>query len=225
MIELEPVTHNIQKYILGVLMVQRFARFRDMRPERIDTNLYSYHLKLLQKRGYVEKTREGYTLSKKGVVYIDRVTTASLDVRVQPKITTMFVIQNSKGNVLLYRRYRQPFAGRWSLPNGKLHVEDRTVFDAAQRELSEKLGLASQDFRHVGNCYIRTMDGGDVLMATFVHVFYMKTDEIVEGEYLKWVPPGGAEAYDPAPAVKQVIKRTLQDKSYFFAEFEENWRP
>src|SRR5688572_7786340 len=156
MIESTSINHHIQKHIMGVLMTSKVARFRDMRPPKVDTNLYSYHLKFLQKQDYVTKTDDGYSLSKKGIIYIDRVTTANLDVRIQPKITTMFVIQNSEGDVLLYKRYRQPFSGRWSLPNGKLHLTDRSVSAAAQRELSEKLELANQPIVHAGDCYIRT---------------------------------------------------------------------
>ena len=219
MIEFEQVSHHIQKYIIGVLMRNPSARFRDMRPPNTDSNLYSYHLKLLQKQGYIEKDSEGYRLSKKGIVYVDRVTTANLDVRIQPKITTMFVIQNSDGAVLLYRRYRQPFAGKWSLPNGKLHVTDRSIFDAAQRELGEKLELEHQPIIHAGECYVRTLDGDEVVMSTFIHVFRFETDEIQPNEYRAWVKPHRLAEYDLAPAVEQIVARTFFRDPYFFEEF------
>lgn len=223
MIELEPVKHHIQKYILSVLMIQPTARFRDMRPPKVDTNLYSYHLKLLQKQGYIDKSERGYALSKKGIVYIDRVTTANLDVRIQPKITTMFVIQNSEGRVLLYKRYRQPFAGRWSLPNGKLHITDRSIADAARRELSEKLKLSNQPVIHAGDCYIRTISEGEVIMSTYIHVFRFETDEIQENDQMKWVKPHKLTEYELAPAVEQIITRTFFRDKYYFEEYEEDW--
>lgn len=223
MIELEPIKHHIQKYILSVLMTHTTARFRDMRPPKVDTNLYSYHLKLLQKQGYIDKSERGYALSKKGTIYIDRVTTANLDVRIQPKITTMFVIQNSDGRVLLYKRYRQPFAGKWSLPNGKLHITDRSIAAAAQRELSEKLQLSNQPIIHAGDCYIRTLSEGEVIMSTYIHVFRFEADDIRENDQMKWVKPHKLTEYELAPAVEQIITRTFFHDEYFFEEFEEDW--
>ena len=53
MIESVSVTHHIQKHILDVLMYTAVARFRDLRPPRTDTNLFTYHLNVL----YLERKR------------------------------------------------------------------------------------------------------------------------------------------------------------------------
>ena len=223
MIDTPAIDHVIQKHILGVLMHQRFARFRDMRPPKTDSNLYSYHLKLLLTAGLVEKTDEGYTLSKKGVVYVDRVSTATFDVRLQPKITTMFVIQNSDGQILLFKRYRQPFIGKWALPNGKVHITDASVADSARREAREKLGVTSTDIVHAGECYIRTMSDNEVVMSTLVHVFKFNSDDIELSETLQWVEPHRLSELELAPAVEHIVARTFFNDPYFFEEYQENW--
>lgn len=223
MIDTIQLDHHIQKHILSVLMLNKIARFRDMRPPNVDSNLYSYHLGVLLKKKIVEKVDDGYSLTKKGIVYVDRVSTATLDVRLQPKITTMFVIQNDEGELLLFKRYRQPFAGLWALPNGKVHLTDRTVEESAKRELSEKLNLMDQRFRHAGECYIRTISDGEVVMSTLVHVFTFSSNDIVPNERLRWVKPHRLHELDLAPAVERITARTFFNDPYFFEEFEENW--
>src|SRR5690606_23901316 len=117
----------------------------------------------------------------------------------------------------------QPFAGKWSLPNGKLHVTDRSIFEAAHRELSEKLELENQSIVHAGECYVRTLDGDEVVMSTFIHVFRFETDDVETNDYRVWVKPHKLSQYDLAPAVEQIVARTFFRDSYFFEEFEENW--
>src|SRR4051812_46695066 len=109
MIDQVSVEHHIQKHILGILMHQRIARFRDLRPVNADTNLFSYHLKLLQRNKMVEKCEGGYTLAAAGIAYVNRLSNQNLDVRQQPKIITMAVIQDGYGNVLLQKRTKQPY--------------------------------------------------------------------------------------------------------------------
>jgi len=208
---------------MSVLMYQKFARFRDMRPPKTDTNLYSYHLKLLQKHGFVEKTAEGYTLGKQGVLYIDRVTTSTLKVRTQPKIITMLLVQNSDGQILLFRRMRQPYTDQWTLPYGKLHINDPSLEAAAQREAFEKLKLKNQPVTHAGDCYIRVNDKGETIMSTLVHVFRLESDKIKPDEHQKWVKPHRLHEYELAPAVEKIVARTFFRDPYFFEEFSENW--
>jgi len=223
MIEKTTIDHHIQKHIIGVLMHQKYARFRDLRPPKVDSNLYAYHLKLLQANGFVVKDADGYTLDKKGLLHVDRVTTATLKLRSQPKIVTMLVIQNSNGDVLLFRRKRQPFTDLWTLPYGKLHIDDASIQSAARREAAEKLGLGDVTPEHAGDCYIRIVDGGEIVMSTLAHVFRFETDAIIPHERLKWARPHKLGQLDLAPAVEQIVARTFFRDPYFFEEFTEAW--
>ncbi len=223
MIDNIPIEHHIQKHIIGVLMHHKVARFRDMRPPQTDSNLYSYHLGSLLKNKMVEKTDGGYTLTKKGIAYIDRVSTATLDVRLQPKIITMFVVQNSEGQVLLVRRQRHPFIGTWSLPNGKVHSTDASVMESARREAREKLGVVNQSMTHAGECYIRTLHDGEVVMSTLAHIWKFNSDEIASSENMGWVKPHRLNEMELAPAVENIVARTFFNDPYFFEEYEENW--
>lgn len=223
MIEQASLEHNIQKYIIGVLMYQKTARFRDMRPPKVDTNLYTYHLKLLQKGNFIEKGDDGYRLTKKGVLYIDRVTTSTLDVRSQPKIITMLLVQNSEGDILLFRRRRQPYTDTWTLPYGKLHIDDQTLVAAAGREANEKLHINANPIRHAGDCYIRIRDKDETVMSTLAHICRFEQDDIPLNEYLQWVQPHKLHTIKLAPAVDKIVARAFFNDPFFFEEFEEAW--
>lgn len=223
MIEQNEITHHIQKHILGVLLFRRMARFRDMRAPRTDSNLYSYHLSQLVKAGMVKKVDGGYSLDTKGLMYVDRLNVKKLFVRQQAKIITMLVIQNGYGDVLMYKKLRQPFIDLWTLPNGKVHNDDESIAAAAGREVDEKIGGLAIDLRHAGDCYIRFTEGGSVTTSMLVHVFYGQTQDAEIAEHLHWVKLRDLENYDTAPAAKEIIARTLFQDAYFFEEFEQAW--
>ncbi len=222
MIDQTVVKHNIQKNILSTLMHQKTARFRDMRPPRVDTNLYSYHLTQLLKGGMVKKVDDGYTLDVAGLIYVDRVNEDKLFVRNQPKIVTMFVIQNSEGDILLQRRTKQPFIDSWNLPNGKLHNDDANVHMAARREAREKLGVVDQEMRHAGDCYIRVTQNGEQVILTLAHVFAFYRDNIETNEHTQWMRPHKLMQLDLAPGVEQIMTRTFFRDPFYFEEFEHN---
>ncbi len=219
MFEKEVITHHIDRHIMGVLMRTKQARFRDMRPDNTDTNLYSYHLKTMLRDGWIEKTNGGYTLSEKGMVYVDRVSTDAMRLRTQPKIITMLLVQDGYGKVLLQKRKKQPFIDTWTLPNGKIHIDDASVLAAGQREAKEKLGFDAHKLRHVGDCYIRVVDGERAVITTLVHVVRFETDAITATDDLQWVEPLDLAKLPLAPAVEDIVTRAFFGDAFFFEEF------
>ncbi len=223
MIDQIEIKHHIQKHILGVLMHQRVTRFRDMRPPKVDTNLYSYHLTQLLKGKLVKKVEGGYTLDTLGLIYVDRLNADKLFVRPQPKIITMLVIQNSDGGVLLQKRAKQPYIDKWSLPHGKLHNDDSTVKDAARREAYEKLRYLPPEIKHAGDCYIRVHYGDTAVTATLAHVFTFNSDDIELTEQLQWAKPHKLHEMDLAPGVEEIIARTFFRDPFYFEEYSYEW--
>lgn len=219
------IEHHIQKHIIGVLIHQKYARFRDLRPPRTDTNLFSYHLKSLQKCGWIYKDASGYTLSIEGLAYVDRVSIKKLNVRSQPKIITMLLIQNGEGDVLLQCRRKQPYIDTWTLPYGKTHIDDSSLAVAAQREAREKLDIDVELalLRHAGDAYIRVRNEGEVVSTTLAHIFRFEKDDIAPSDVLQWVRPLSLTKLTLAPAVEAIITRSFFGDDHFFAEFDEEW--
>ena len=223
MIEQTEIKHHIQKYILGALMYKEHARFSDLKPTKTDTNLFAYHLKVLIREGLVIKSDMGYTLSQNGQKYVDRVSTAKMSVRTQPKIISMLVIQNSDGDLLLQKRTKQPYINAWTLPYGKVHIEDRTAQAAAIREAAEKLDIEVDNIRHAGEAYIRVYADDELLSTTLAHVFRFETDEISTSDSTIWVKPHKLSEYRLAPAVESIVVRSFFNDSHFFEEYDEEW--
>ncbi len=219
MIEKIIVEHRIQKHVLSVLTHKEFARFSELRPSGVDTNLYSYHLKLLQKNGLVEKSESGYSLGYVGMKYVDQLSSTKTNIHDQPKIITMLLIQNSDGEVLLQLRDKQPYINSWTLPYGKMHVDDASVSAAAIREAHEKLGMEIEDVKHIGDAYIRVIYEGEILTSTFVHIFRFNTDDIKPGSSTTWAKPHKLRSYKLAPAVEEIIARSFFNDPFFFEEF------
>ena len=223
MFEQRALQHHIQKYIIGILIHKKYARFSELRPPKIDTNLFSYHLKVLLKEKWIDKTEDGYTLSKNGLVYVDRVSLEKLNIRSQAKIITMLLIQNSEGDVLVQQRTKQPYIDTWTLPYGKTHLEDVSIEMGARRESLEKLNYLPNTLRHAGDAYIRVHADGEVLSNTLVHIFRFETDDIVETETIKWVQPLKLLRLNLAPAVEDIVSRSFFGDEHFFAEFSHRW--
>lgn len=223
MSELITVKHHLQKHIIASLMDTEIARFRDLRPQHADTNLFSYHLKALMKSELVEKSKDGYTLSMQGLSYIDRVGTEKDVRRTQPEVIIMLLIQNSEGDVLLQQREKQPYIHAWALPYGDIHVGDMSLEKAAQRQANERLGLVDQVLKHAGICYIRVNSNRGTLSTTMAHVFTFNRDDIETSADVIWARPHKLNNYKLAPAVDQIIARGFFHDPFFFEEFEDTW--
>jgi adenine-specific DNA glycosylase len=217
--EITVINHKIQKYILSILIQQSSARFRDMRPPRTDTNLYSYHLTKLIKNGFVKKVDGNYTLDIAGLAYASQ-QTGSFE---QSDNEILFVIQNSDGDILLQRRTIQPYIDSWALPSGGIYSVDLSLTKAAQQEASDLLGLAHQPMTHSGDCYIRVSHDDFVVAMTLAHVFTFNRDNIATNDNLQWMRPHKLSQYSLAPGTEQIVSRTFFRDPFFFEEFEENW--
>lgn len=245
MFEEDTIKHHIGRSIIAYLMTHEYARFSDMRPDKIDTNLFTYHLKLLVKAGFIVKAEQGYTLSSKGLVYVDRVSSEKMRVRTQPKIITMLLVQDGYGKVLLQKRTKQPYINTWTLPYGKIHIDDESVLMAAARESREKLAYDPHKLRHAGECYIvvghtvrqesddapsgALQDGDTVQLGgkeqfaietrTLAHVVRFETDAIAATDNLQWVEPLDLPKLKLAPAVEQIVARAFFGDEFFFEEY------
>lgn len=67
-------------------------------------------------------------------------------------------ITDAEGRLLLIQRLREPEAGGWGLPGGKIDFGERAE-DTARREIEEELGIVIELTRLA--CIAETIDRGD----------------------------------------------------------------
>ena len=217
--------HHIQKHILRVLSHQKWARFRDMRPPRIDSNLYNYHLKLLLKSGTVEKhASKGYRLSPAGLRYVDHVSLERFEPRWQPKLITKLFIQDDQGRILVWPKYKQPFIGTWSLPSGKVHYDDHSVHSAVLRELSYIISREPVTLEHRGVVEINTTVAGDLVTHVLEHIFVATIDvhTIIHTE-VAWMTLEELSHAECSPGTREVIEHCLANEPFYYHHYDIAW--
>ena len=162
--------HKLQQHILVELIRHDDRRYADLKPGDVEGNLFMYHLRSLMKAGWVTKRADGrYELTADGLRYADGLSLTTLAPRAQPRIVTLIVARNAKGEYLLLRRKRQPMLGMVGFPYGKVHLGE-SIGQAAARELKEKTGLAA-GLVHRGDGYVTTFRGDEAVSEIFFHLF------------------------------------------------------
>jgi ADP-ribose pyrophosphatase YjhB (NUDIX family) len=201
--------HEVQRGILKRLSTRVGLRFSEIKPKGVESNRFMYHLRSLIDGGYVKKVATLYRLTSKGKSFVDRVSSETFEERIQPKIVTLVICKNKRGEYLLYRRGKQPFLGKVGFPYGKIHMGER-VLEAAERELQEKTGL-SAPLVYRGDVYITVHDEEDLVTQMLCHVFSgtePKGDLLVRSPIgsCYWGLPEKVSKSDEIPGFSQVFQ-------------------
>jgi 8-oxo-dGTP pyrophosphatase MutT (NUDIX family) len=199
--------HYIQSYILDKLTVAKSLRNKDMRPPKVESNLYQYHLLQLLKEGYVKKVEKVYSLDKKGLAYAGRHSATLKKVRPQPQVITILFVRNSAGELFIRVKQRQPFIGMKSIIIGKVHLGE-TIDAAARREFYERActDLTDVTFTPFGSAHVViTQDDcvlsdyvGQLIEVTVPDSIHMLTGEFMHVDVIDSLPlsPGVHELID-----------------------------
>jgi len=161
--------HYIQLKILSALTLTDSARYSQIKPKDIESNLFIYHLRQLIKAKLVVKNADGtYSLSSAGKAYADKVSMSSYKLRSQAKIVNLIACENKAGKFLLYRRKRQPFIGLAGFPYGKVHLGE-TIKESSEREFNEKTNMNAR-LSHRGDVYVTVFSDGTLISHTLFHI-------------------------------------------------------
>lgn len=141
---IEVKIHEAQTLILRELLFQPSAGYAELqKPTGLDSDHFNFHIKRLVEIGLVEKVDRGkYKLSRRGKEYANKLDTEKNTIERQPKISVILVIwkDESKKELLLQERLKNPYFGFWGYPTGKISWGE-TILQTAQRELKEETNL------------------------------------------------------------------------------------
>lgn len=128
--------HHIRKSILGTLATADSRRYGELKPENLDGNVFTYHLKQLINDKFITKQDDGaYALLPRGKDYIvHRYEDALLQAH------SILLIAVRRGDEWLMReRLVQPLIGMAGFVHGE-PVANEPVVNSATRRFSEKTG-------------------------------------------------------------------------------------
>ena len=148
----------IQDYALQRLLRSESVALKEIIPDGVEPNLFSYHLKQLIADKYVmSPTRGIYTLTAQGHAHVGSLSTKTFRSAPSPKSVVLLYAKNDD-KLLFWRWSRQPYLGKVTFPHTRISI-DQDIGEALGAALEEKLSLppdTSLTFRTTGMIRIYT---------------------------------------------------------------------
>lgn len=161
--------HWIQRHILKTLTVSKGCRYSELKPDNVDGNLFMYHLKQLDRGGFLKKNEGRYCLTKEGKRFVGGMSLKTGKPTQTPKCFVMTYCTNSSGYTLLFDWNRQPYLGHTSLPFSRLRYGE-TLLTAAENNLKHKSGLTGK-LTFAGTVNIIVNKGDEITTQYLAHIF------------------------------------------------------
>lgn len=148
------LNHHIQRHVIMALRQQGTLPYQSLKIDGVEGNAFNYHLRHLKQRGLIEGTPEGYSLTHKGHLVADGFSSPSARLMMRP-YAHLAVLVTSGDYVLLYKAVRQPLAGIYTMPSGKMRygesIDERLGKELSRREVHgdyEASFLCMSNFRY-----------------------------------------------------------------------------
>lgn len=194
--------HWIERHILKALAFSDTKRYKELKPDSVDGNLFQYHAKQLEKQGLIERNSTGYKLTSTGKVFVaDLSQTKLMNARKTPRAVTMIIAVNKQDQYLLFKWKRQPYRGLISFVFGR-QLYGQPVIESAKEQLFFKTGYSAK-LNYIGSADIINRNQDDIIDHLSFSIFEAnELKKVTEpdgltGEYF-W---GNPKDFDPAQSV------------------------
>lgn len=147
------IVSQIQNQIISKLKNAKSLRYSEIHPKGVPNDLYNYHLQFLVKKGFVDKSDDGYSLSSTGVKHVADFNpptedNGSVNVFKVNVLTVVSRINKGKIEILNQIRKSNPSFGKVGVMGGVVR-KGESIEDAATRKLKVETGLEAA-FKLVG---------------------------------------------------------------------------
>lgn len=166
-VEYNKKLHHVQSSVLDTLRHATRARYSELlRPTRLESDIFKYHLRKLVQMKYVSKADDGmYELTAEGKEFANQIDEKTgLEIQ-QPKASMLMVVRSEKNDetyYLAHKRTREPFRDFWGIASAPM-LRGVPIADSASRELRKQTGINAM-FVPVGLYrVIDTLSTGQVL--------------------------------------------------------------
>lgn len=213
--------HHLQREILYTLVTNPTVRYSKLKPEGIDSNIFTYHLQQLIKQKLVIKAEDGsYSLTALGKAAGINSNQTMEDMLLQAHSILLMAARNDKGAYLLRKRLAHPVYGKSGFVHGE-PVASEKIEDTATRIFNEKTGMDVK-FEPRGSGYIRIFRDGDI--ESFTHFTLLFADG-VSGEPIQtsttgensWVTSPDFNSSEMIPSMPDLIT-SLEKPDLFFCD-------
>lgn len=165
--------HHIRRSILDELATAETKRYGQLKPDDLDGNVFTYHLKGLIADKLVQKTEAGdYSLTQSGRDYVvHRYETPALSAH-----SIFLIVIRRQSEFLLRKRDVQPLIGF----TGFVHGEPEAgvdIIESAKRRLSNKTGIDGVELSVAGSALITQYRGGELQSFSHAAILYGETDQ------------------------------------------------
>lgn len=230
----EASAHEAQMKILRHLLLSPAAGFAKLQKQTgMSSDHANFHVKKLIDVGYIQRDEDaGYSLTRAGKEYANRMDTDDNVIEKQPKLSVALIIENEDGDFLAQRRLKQPYYGFWGRPTGKIKWGE-TFLAAAERELMEETGLSAT--LSVAGFYHKMdfdKESGDMLEdKLFVLIYgHSPVGELIidaEGHHNEWLSdkelPTRGKMFESVPEITKIARKkttNFMEERYHYEQDE-----
>lgn len=207
----------IQKHALTILLRSPEASLKQMRPEGVDSNLFSYHIHYLKTNGIIESvTRGQYHLTTKGM-HVAGTFNASTGSEAQDVKSVIVLYARRGDDVLLFKWSRHPYFGYYTLPHDRYNYGislDDALAEAVQDKLQLTVEQAAPTYQKSGMIHI--FHDGQQISCMSAHVYKVSPDAITERQTrngdIHWIPVASVESTDTVMRGVSALIEQLETK-------------
>lgn len=170
----------IQKHALSMLLRSAEASLKQMRPEGVDSNLFSYHIHYLKTSQIIESVSRGqYRLTPKGMRVVGKFSSQTGTEANDVKSVIVFCA-SSGSKVLVFKWSRHPYFGCYTLPHDRYNFGS-TLQEALVEATQDKLGLTLEQAQptYCKSGMITISHRGEQISCMSAHVYKVSPDVIV----------------------------------------------